>query len=173
MLAELVAAGGDGDPAAIAAAKGFEAMDTGALEAAVDAAIAAQPGAWAKYCAGEDKVAGALVGAVMKATKGQADGKAVTALLQARRAGAAAGLNPAPAASRSGGQTRGPCPSRSERPRSPTSPRCSRRTGAASASSYEAGRARPPAAGHGPVAVPHRASTAGPSSASPAPSRST
>jgi aspartyl-tRNA(Asn)/glutamyl-tRNA(Gln) amidotransferase subunit B len=87
VLADLVAAGGDGDPAAFAAARGFEAMDTGALEAAVDAAIAEQSGAWAKYQAGEDRAAGALVGAVMKATKGQADGKAVTALLQARRAG--------------------------------------------------------------------------------------
>ena len=85
VLAELVAAGG-GDPAAIAAAKGFEAMDTGALESAVDEAIAGDPAAWAKYCAGEDKAAGALVGRIMKATKGQADGKAVTASLQARRA---------------------------------------------------------------------------------------
>ena len=95
VLAEVVAAGGDGDPAAIAAAKGFEAMGTDALEAAVDAAIAEQAGAWAKYCAGEDKAAGALVGAVMKATRGQADGKAVTALLQARRARRLARLNPA------------------------------------------------------------------------------
>jgi aspartyl-tRNA(Asn)/glutamyl-tRNA(Gln) amidotransferase subunit B len=91
VLADIVAGGGDGDPAAIAAAKGFRAMDTGALEAAVDAAIADHAGAWAKYRAGEEKAAGALVGAVMKATKGQADGKAVTALLQARRAGAATG----------------------------------------------------------------------------------
>jgi aspartyl-tRNA(Asn)/glutamyl-tRNA(Gln) amidotransferase subunit B len=88
VMAELVAAGGDGDPAAIAAAKGFEAMDTSALDAAVQAAIDAQPDAWAKYLAGDDKVAGAFVGAVMKATKGKADGKAVTALLHARRAGA-------------------------------------------------------------------------------------
>jgi aspartyl-tRNA(Asn)/glutamyl-tRNA(Gln) amidotransferase subunit B len=86
ILGELVAAGGDGDPAAIAADRGFKAMDRGALEAAVDSAIAAQPAAWEKYCAGEDKAAGALVGAVMKATKAQADGKAVTALLQSRRA---------------------------------------------------------------------------------------
>lgn len=84
VLAELVAAGG-GDPAAIATAKGFEAMDTSALEAMVDEAIAAQPGAWEKFCNGEDKAVGALVGAVMKASKGQADGKAVTALLRARR----------------------------------------------------------------------------------------
>ena len=87
----MVAAGGDVDPAAVAAAKGFEAMGADALEAAVDAAISQQGGAWAKYCAGEDKAAGALVGAVMKATRGQADGKAVTAMLQARRASAPAG----------------------------------------------------------------------------------
>jgi aspartyl-tRNA(Asn)/glutamyl-tRNA(Gln) amidotransferase subunit B len=85
VLADVVAAGGNADPAAVAAAKGFEAMDTGALEAAVDAAIAADPTAWAKYVDGDDKVAGAFVGPVMKATKGKADGKAVTALLRARR----------------------------------------------------------------------------------------
>ena len=67
VLAELIASGG-GDPAAIAAAKGFEAMDSSALESLVDEAIAANPGAWAKYVAGEDKAIGALVGAVMKAS---------------------------------------------------------------------------------------------------------
>jgi aspartyl-tRNA(Asn)/glutamyl-tRNA(Gln) amidotransferase subunit B len=87
VLGDLVAAGGSGDPAALAQARGFEAMDTGALEAAVDEAIAANAGAWEKYRNGEAKAAGALVGAVMKATKGKADGKAVTALLEARRAG--------------------------------------------------------------------------------------
>ena len=45
----------------------------------------ADPDAWAKFCAGEQKAVGALVGAVMKTTKGKADGKAVTALLQRRR----------------------------------------------------------------------------------------
>ncbi|MFM8268109.1 MAG: Asp-tRNA(Asn)/Glu-tRNA(Gln) amidotransferase subunit GatB [Ilumatobacteraceae bacterium] len=84
ILAELLAHDG-GDPAAIAAAKGFEAMDTSALEAAVDAAIAADPDAWTKFCAGEGRAMGALVGYVMKATGGKADGKAVTALLNARR----------------------------------------------------------------------------------------
>jgi aspartyl-tRNA(Asn)/glutamyl-tRNA(Gln) amidotransferase subunit B len=74
------------DPAAIAAAKGYQAMDTSEVEAAVEQAIAADPAAWAKYCAGEDKAAGALVGKVMKATRGQADGKLVTDLLQRRRA---------------------------------------------------------------------------------------
>ena len=84
VLAELVANGG-GDPAAIAAAKGFEAMDTAALEALVDDAIAANEAAWAKFAGGEDRAIGALVGAVMKASRGQADGQAVTALLRARR----------------------------------------------------------------------------------------
>ena len=60
-------------------------MDTGSLEAIVDQAIAADPDAWAKFCAGEQKAMGALVGAVMKATKGKADGKAVTALLNQKK----------------------------------------------------------------------------------------
>jgi aspartyl-tRNA(Asn)/glutamyl-tRNA(Gln) amidotransferase subunit B len=84
VLAELVANGG-GNAEEIAARHGFEAMDTSALEAMVDDAIAAQPDAWAKYCAGEEKAMGALVGAIMKASKGKADGKAVTALLQSKR----------------------------------------------------------------------------------------
>ena len=50
-----------------------------------DDAIAADPDAWAKFCAGEGKAMGALVGMVMKASKGKADGKAVTALLNAKR----------------------------------------------------------------------------------------
>jgi aspartyl-tRNA(Asn)/glutamyl-tRNA(Gln) amidotransferase subunit B len=85
VLADIVAAGG-GDAAAIASAKGFEAMDTRALESLVDDAIAADPDAWAKFCAGEGKAMGALVGMVMKASRGKADGKAVTALLNAKKA---------------------------------------------------------------------------------------
>jgi aspartyl-tRNA(Asn)/glutamyl-tRNA(Gln) amidotransferase subunit B len=84
VLAEIVANGG-GDAAAIAAAKGFEAMDTSAVETMVDEAIAADPDAWAKYCAGEEKAAGAIVGRVMKASKGKADGKVVSAIMQSRR----------------------------------------------------------------------------------------
>jgi aspartyl-tRNA(Asn)/glutamyl-tRNA(Gln) amidotransferase subunit B len=86
-LAELVA-----DPSATAAgvakAKGFEAMDTGALEAVVDQVITANPNEWAQFCEGDPKVRGKLtgffVGQIMKATKGQADGKAATALLNQR-----------------------------------------------------------------------------------------
>ena len=84
VLADIVASGG-GDAAAIAASRGFEALDTSAVEAMVDEAIAADPDAWAKYCAGEEKAAGAIVGRVMKASKGKADGKVVAAVMQSRR----------------------------------------------------------------------------------------
>ncbi len=84
VVAELIANGG-GDPVSIAAAKGFEAMDAGSLEPIVDQAIAENADAWAKFCAGEAKAMGALVGAVMKLSQGKADGKAVTALLNQRK----------------------------------------------------------------------------------------
>ena len=51
VLAELLAAGG-GDPAAIAAAKGFEAMSEDSLVAAVAEVVAAHPDEWERYCAG-------------------------------------------------------------------------------------------------------------------------
>lgn len=85
VLGELVERKGAVAPADIAAELGFEAMDNSELEAMVDAAIADQPDAWQKFCAGEGKAMGALVGAVMKASKGQADGKAVTALLNQKK----------------------------------------------------------------------------------------
>ena len=85
VLAELIERGG-GSAAVIAAEKGFEAMDTSELDALVDAAIAADPDAWEKFKAGEGKAIGALVGHVMKASRGQADGKAVTAALRERLA---------------------------------------------------------------------------------------
>jgi len=81
----MIAGDHERDPEAIAAALGFEAMDTSELEAMVDAAIAAQPDAWAKFCAGEAKAGGALVGEVMKASRGQADGKAVNLLLNQKK----------------------------------------------------------------------------------------
>jgi aspartyl-tRNA(Asn)/glutamyl-tRNA(Gln) amidotransferase subunit B len=76
------------DPEAVAKARGFEAMDASTLDASIDAAIAAEPDVWAKYVAGDDKAVGRLVGSVMKATQGQADGKVVTVKLQERRAAA-------------------------------------------------------------------------------------
>ncbi len=62
-------------------------MDTGDLEAIVDAAIAEHPDDWAKFCDGEDKVMGFFVGQVMKATQGNADGKVVSSLLREKRPG--------------------------------------------------------------------------------------
>jgi aspartyl-tRNA(Asn)/glutamyl-tRNA(Gln) amidotransferase subunit B len=71
--------------AGIAAARGFEAMDTGALEAVVDEVIAANASEWEQFCAGDDKarkkLSGFFTGQIMKATKGQADGRAVAQLL--------------------------------------------------------------------------------------------
>ena len=89
VLAELVARGGD--PSAIAAAKGFEAMASGALEAVVDQIIAAHPKDWAAYLAADDKgrkkLAGFFTGQIMKATQGKADGRAVAEILARHSAG--------------------------------------------------------------------------------------
>ena len=84
VLADLVEAGG-GDPKAAAAARGFEQLETGALDAILDEVIAANPDEWARYKEGDDKLAGFFTGKIMAATKGQADGKAVNAGLRARR----------------------------------------------------------------------------------------
>ena len=86
VLVDMVATGQD--PASIAAAKGYEAMDTGALEGLVDGVIAAHPDEWEQFRTGDDKARGKLtgffMGKVMQASKGQADGKAATALLRSR-----------------------------------------------------------------------------------------
>jgi aspartyl-tRNA(Asn)/glutamyl-tRNA(Gln) amidotransferase subunit B len=62
-------------------------MGADELAAAVDRVIAANPDQWTRFVEGEGKLMGFLVGEVMRATKGKADGKAVTALLR-QRAGA-------------------------------------------------------------------------------------
>jgi aspartyl-tRNA(Asn)/glutamyl-tRNA(Gln) amidotransferase subunit B len=90
VLADLVAGGGQGDPAAIAAARGYEAMGDDALATAVDALIAANPDEWARFCGDDEKarkkMQGFFTGQVMKATGGQADGGAVVRLLAQRAA---------------------------------------------------------------------------------------
>ncbi|MCB1257812.1 MAG: Asp-tRNA(Asn)/Glu-tRNA(Gln) amidotransferase subunit GatB, partial [Microthrixaceae bacterium] len=83
VLAEMVDTGSA--PDAIAAAHGFEAMDTDELSDTVDAVIAANPDEWTRFCEGDAKLTGFFVGQVMKATKGQADGKAVGALLNSKK----------------------------------------------------------------------------------------
>ena len=75
---------GEGSPDEVVAARGLAVVsDDGALTEAVDAAIAANPEIAAKIREGKVAAAGALVGAVMKATRGQADaGRARELILQ-------------------------------------------------------------------------------------------
>src|SRR5256714_5860481 len=76
---------GEGSPSAVVAARGLAVVsDTGALTAAVDEAIAANPDVAAKVREGKVAAAGVIVGAVMKATRGQADAKTVRELVIAR-----------------------------------------------------------------------------------------
>ncbi|WP_420431023.1 Asp-tRNA(Asn)/Glu-tRNA(Gln) amidotransferase subunit GatB [Candidatus Poriferisocius sp.] len=83
VLAALV--DGGGSPQEAAQELGFEAMDTGELDALVDGLIADHPDEWSRFCDGDAKLTGFFVGQVMKATQGRADGKAVTQLLNSRR----------------------------------------------------------------------------------------
>jgi aspartyl-tRNA(Asn)/glutamyl-tRNA(Gln) amidotransferase subunit B len=76
---------GEGDPDQIVAARGLAVVsDEGALTAAVDEAIAANPDVAAKVRDGKVAAVGPLVGAVMKATKGQADAARVRELILER-----------------------------------------------------------------------------------------
>ncbi|MFZ2057058.1 MAG: Asp-tRNA(Asn)/Glu-tRNA(Gln) amidotransferase subunit GatB [Acidimicrobiales bacterium] len=85
VLAELMTHGGD--PAQIAARLGYEQMDTAALDSILDDVIASNPEEWQRYRAGEEKVAQFLLGQVMRASKGRANGKLVAAAFAARRGG--------------------------------------------------------------------------------------
>lgn len=79
---------GEGSPAQVVAKRGLEVVsDDGALGAAVDEALAANPDVLEKIKAGKVQAAGAIVGAVMKATRGQADAARVRELIM-ERAGA-------------------------------------------------------------------------------------
>ena len=70
------------EPEKIVKDKGLvQITDTGAIEAAVDAAIAANPKAVEEYKGGKKKALGALVGQVMKATKGKANPQMVNKML--------------------------------------------------------------------------------------------
>ena len=65
---------GEGEPDQVVADKGLEVVrDDSALQKAVDDALAAQPDIADKIRSGKVQAAGAIVGAVMKATRGQAD----------------------------------------------------------------------------------------------------
>ena len=81
VLAELTTNGGD--PAAIVEARGLAPIaDTGELEAIVERAIEANSAAVEQIRKGKAQAAGAIVGAVMKETKGRADGAEVNRLIK-------------------------------------------------------------------------------------------
>jgi aspartyl-tRNA(Asn)/glutamyl-tRNA(Gln) amidotransferase subunit B len=76
---------GEGDPQQVVAARGLEVVsDDGALGAAVDRAIAANPDVADKIRGGKVAAAGALIGAVMKEMRGQADAARVRELVLER-----------------------------------------------------------------------------------------
>ena len=76
---------GEGSPDDVVEARGLAVVtDEGALGEAVDAALAAQPDTADKVRGGKVQAVGALVGAVMKATRGQADAAVVRRLLLER-----------------------------------------------------------------------------------------
>ncbi len=73
---------GEGDVDEVVKARGLEVVrDDGAVEAAVQEALDANPDIVAKYKDGNKKVAGAIVGQVMKATRGKADPAQVNKLI--------------------------------------------------------------------------------------------
>ncbi|WP_299278422.1 Asp-tRNA(Asn)/Glu-tRNA(Gln) amidotransferase subunit GatB, partial [uncultured Georgenia sp.] len=76
---------GEGSPEEVVVARGMEVVsDDGALLAAVDEALAANPDVADKIRGGKVQAAGAIVGAVMKATRGQADAARVRELIMER-----------------------------------------------------------------------------------------
>ncbi len=84
VLDRLVAGGGD--PAQIVESEGLAAMGGGdaALDPIVEAALAANAGAAEKIRAGNTKAIGAIIGHVMRATNGRADGAEVTRIVRAK-----------------------------------------------------------------------------------------
>ena len=76
---------GEGSPAEVAEARGLKVVtDESALVAAVDEALAAQPDVLQKIRDGKVQAAGAVIGAVMKAMRGQADAARVREIVLER-----------------------------------------------------------------------------------------
>jgi aspartyl-tRNA(Asn)/glutamyl-tRNA(Gln) amidotransferase subunit B len=79
---------GEGSPAEVVESRGLKVVsDDSALTAAVDEALAAQPDVLEKIRDGKVQAAGAIIGAVMKAMKGQADAARVRELVLERAQG--------------------------------------------------------------------------------------
>ena len=73
------------DPAAIVESRGLrQVTDTGAIDAAVDAVLAAHPDKLAEYRSGKDKLFGFFVGQVMKAMAGKGNPALVNDLLKSK-----------------------------------------------------------------------------------------
>jgi aspartyl-tRNA(Asn)/glutamyl-tRNA(Gln) amidotransferase subunit B len=76
---------GEGEPTDVVAARGLAVVsDEGALSAAVERAIEANPEVAASIRAGRVAAAGALIGAVMRDLRGQADAARVRELILAK-----------------------------------------------------------------------------------------
>lgn len=76
---------GEGDADAVIANKGLKQItDTGAIDQAIEAVLAANPKQLEQYRAGQEKLFGYFVGQVMKATQGKANPAQVNARLAAR-----------------------------------------------------------------------------------------
>ena len=76
---------GEGTPDEVVRKHDYKIVeDNGAIEAAVDAAFAANPDIVEKLKSGNMKPMGAIIGAVMRATRGQADAKAVTKIVMGK-----------------------------------------------------------------------------------------
>ena len=73
-----------GDPQKIVDERGLALADTGELESIVQRAMDADPDAVEAIRSGNQKAIGALMGAVMRETKGRADGKEVQRLIRER-----------------------------------------------------------------------------------------
>ncbi len=76
---------GEGSPTQVADARGLQLVrDSGALEAAVDAVIAANPDVAQKIREGKVQAVGALIGQVMREMRGQGDAAAAREVIMAR-----------------------------------------------------------------------------------------
>ena len=76
---------GEGSPQEVIDARGLAVVsDDGALVAAIDEALQSQPDVLEKIRSGKVQAAGAIIGAVMKAMKGQADAARVRELVLER-----------------------------------------------------------------------------------------
>ena len=85
VLAEMLPSGEE--PNEIVKRLGLVGLDADETESVIDEVIAAHPAEWQRFCEGDPKVTGFLLGQIMRATGGKANGKSVTESLNRRKAG--------------------------------------------------------------------------------------